>query len=120
MAGSLTPTDVVRHASKARWGNLLKAGVEIYEYQPTMYHCKVIIVDGLWSSIGSSNLDPRSFALNSEANLNVYDRDFARAQLRVFDDDLKQSRRISLEEWEKRPLGEKVWEHTLGLLSSQL
>jgi cardiolipin synthase len=57
---------------------------------------------------------------NDEANLNVYDRDFAAAQARIFEDDLKRSRRVSLEEWENRPWTDKLWEHTVGLFSSQL
>jgi cardiolipin synthase len=118
--GKETDSPTVRRASRSTWGELLRAGVEIYEYQPTFFHCKVMVVDGLWVSVGSTNFDTRSFSTNDEANLNVYDRGFAQAQLRVFGEDLKRSRRISLEEWEKRPLREKVWERTLGLLSSQL
>ena len=68
--------------------SLLRAGVEIYEYQPTFFHCKVMIVDGLWVSVGSTNFDARSFSTNDEANLNVYDREFAAAQARIFDEDL--------------------------------
>jgi cardiolipin synthase A/B len=113
-------SEIVRRASRASWGELLRAGVEIYEFQPTMYHVKVMIVDGLWVSVGSTNFDTRSFSTNDEANLNVHDRAFAGAQERIFADDLKRSRRISLEEWEKRPWSEKLWEHTMGLLSSQL
>ena len=71
--------EVSRKASRGRWGDLLSAGVEIYEYQPTMYHCKVMIVDGIWVSVGSTNFDNRSFRLNDEANLNVLDRGFAAA-----------------------------------------
>ncbi len=66
-------TEVVRKASRARWGDLLRAGAEIYEYQPTMFHCKVMVVDSLLVSIGSTNFDNRSFRLNDEANLNVFD-----------------------------------------------
>ena len=111
---------IVRRASRASWGELLRAGVEIYEFQPSMYHVKVMIVDGMWVSVGSTNFDTRSFSTNDEANLNVLDRDFARAQERIFADDLKRSRRISLEEWERRPWSEKLWERSMGLLSSQL
>ena len=113
-------SEIVRRASRASWGELLRAGVEIYEFQPTMYHVKVMIVDALWVSVGSTNFDTRSFSTNDEANLNVFDRGFARAQERIFADDLERSRRISLEEWEKRPWSEKLWEHSMGLLSSQL
>jgi len=120
LPGPVIDAAVVRRASRSTWGPLLRAGVEIYEYQPTMFHCKVMVVDELWTSVGSTNFDNRSFAVNDEANLNVYDRDFARAQIRVFEDDLKRSRRITLEEWENRPWTAKLWEHTLGVFSSQL
>jgi len=112
--------EIVRRASRASWGELLRAGVEIYEYRPTMYHCKVMIVDGLWVSVGSTNFDSRSFSVNDEANLNVLDAGFAREQERIFAEDLKHARRVSLEQWRSRPWMEKVWEHTMGLLSSQL
>lgn len=95
--------DVVRRASRAEWGQLLRAGAEIHEYQPTTYHAKVMIVDDIWVSVGSTNFDNRSFSINDEANLNVYDRQFARRQIEVFENDLKSSRRITLEEWENRP-----------------
>jgi cardiolipin synthase len=118
--GPLTDSAAVRRASRSTWGELLRAGVEIYEYQPTFYHVKVMTVDGLWVSVGSTNFDTRSFSTNDEANLNVYDRGFAQAQEKIFAQDLERSRRITLEEWERRPLREKLYEHTMGLLSSQL
>ena len=68
--------------SRATCGDLLKAGIVIYEYQPTMFHCKQLIVDDFWVSIGSSNMDNRSFRLNDEANLNVLDPQFAAGQIR--------------------------------------
>ena len=111
---------IVRRASRARWGELLEAGAEIYEYGPTMFHCKVMVVDDVWTSVGSTNFDNRSFAVNDEANLNIYDRDFARAQVRIFEQDLKQSRRITLEEWRSRPVREKLRERAASLLGSQL
>jgi cardiolipin synthase A/B len=118
--GPITDTTAVRRASRSTWGELLRAGVEIYEYQPTFYHVKVMTVDGLWVTVGSTNFDTRSFSTNDEANLNVYDRLFAAAQERIFEQDLERSRRITLEQWERRPLSEKLWDHALGLLSSQL
>ena len=110
----------VRHASHFRWGPLLEAGVEIHEYQPTMYHTKLMVVDGLWTSIGSANLDNRSFKLNSEANVNVLDPAFAAEQARLFNADLTRSRRITYEQWKKRPLLKKVWESIVNLLGPQL
>jgi len=118
--GKLIDTEVVRSASRGTWGPLLKAGAEIYEYQPTMYHCKVMIVDQLMVSVGSTNFDNRSFRLNDEANLNVYDAAFATRQTQVFEDDLKQSRRVTLAQWEARPFKEKFNERLALLLHSQL
>ena len=96
MPGKHIDADTVRRASRGLWGDLLEAGVQMYEYQPTMYHCKVMIVDGLMTSVGSTNFDVRSFRLNDEANLNIYDAAFAARQTAVFEADLKQSRRITL------------------------
>ena len=113
-------TETTRKASRSRWGDLLRAGVEIYEYQPTMFHCKVMIVDDLWVSVGSTNFDNRSFRLNDEANLNVLDAEFAAAQIAVFQEDRKKAKRVSLEMWENRPWQEKLAERAAGLLRSLL
>jgi len=98
----------------------LSAGVEIYEYQPTMYHVKSMVVDGLWSSVGSTNFDTRSFSTNDEANLNVLDAGFAAEQERIFEDDLKRSRRVTLEEWQGRPWTQEALDTLADLVSSQL
>jgi len=113
-------TEFVRRASRASWGPLLEAGALIYEYQPTMYHVKLLIVDGLWSSVGSTNFDSRSFRLNDEANLNVHDEDFARLQTVAFERDLLKARRITLREWQTRGWTERLVEHAAGVLSPQL
>lgn len=84
----------VQRASRKRWSRLLAAGVELYEYDPTMIHIKLLIVDEHFVSIGSSNLDPRSLRINDEANLNVLDDAFAREQTRYFFRDLSHSRRV--------------------------
>ena len=118
--GEHTDTETVKAASRATWGELLQAGAEIYEYGPTMYHCKVMIVDQLLVSVGSTNFDNRSFRLNDEANLNVYDAAFAQRQTRVFEDDIKRSRRVTYEAWLERPWSEKLHEKMTGLLRSQL
>ena len=118
--GTRIDSELTRKASRSRWGDLLKAEVEIYEYQPTMYHCKVMVVDDLWVSVGSTNFDNRSFRLNDEENLNVYDADFAREQIRHFEADRAKARRITYAEWKARPLSEKILEHTAGLLRGQL
>ena len=118
--GEHTDTETVRGASRALWGELLEAGAQMFEYQPTMYHCKVMIVDTFLVSVGSTNFDNRSFRLNDEANLNIYDAAFARRQSDIFEQDLKRSRRITLEAWRNRPFLEKIREHASSLLATQL
>ena len=118
--GSNTDVEVVRRASRADWGELLQAGVEIYEYQPAMFHCKMMLVDSQLASVGSTNFDNRSFRLNDEANLNVYDRVFVERLEGVFESDLKASRRISYAQWKNRPNFEQVVEAVSSILSSQL
>jgi cardiolipin synthase len=118
--GPHTDAETVRAASKARWGDLLAAGAEIYEYQPTMYHCKVMIVDEFMVSTGSTNFDDRSFRLNDEANLNIYDAAFAAEQVAIFAADLARSRRVTLAEWQARPWHAKAVEKLASLLGSQL
>jgi cardiolipin synthase len=112
--GKHMDAEAVRRSSRGLWGELLQAGAEISEFEPTMYHCKVMIVDDLLVSVGSTNFDNRSFEMNDEANLNVYDADFARRQIQAFDDDLKHSRRVTYEDWLKRPLQEKLMEKLLS------
>ena len=118
--GPITDTQTVRSASRQTWGPLLEAGAEIYEYQPTMYHCKVMIVDNLMVSVGSTNFDSRSFRLNDEANLNIYDSAMATRQTAIFEDDLKKSRRVTFEQWTNRPFKEKAKDWMASRLSSQL
>ena len=93
----------VRHASRNRWGNLLRAGVRIHEYQDSLYHAKMIIVDDKWVSIGSANFDNRSFRINDEANVNIFDAEFVREMHAVFEDDLSRAKPYELEAWEARP-----------------
>jgi len=118
--GKHMDAETVRRASRARWGDLLQSGIEISEYQPTMYHCKVLVVDGLWISVGSTNFDNRSFALNDEANLNILDPAFAARQIAIFEQDRAHATPITFAQWQQRPLTEKVVEHTAALLSLQL
>lgn len=110
----------VRVASKRVWGALLEAGAEIYIYLPTMLHTKLLVVDGLMVSVGSTNADLRSFQLNDEASLNIYDRDFAQAMTAVFEADLVPTERYTLERWQQRPWGERFAELVLVPIKSQL
>ena len=118
--GKYIDSAVVRRASRDGWGELLQAGAKIYEFQPTMFHCKAMIVDSQLASVGSTNFDNRSFRLNDEANLNVYDHAFAERLEDVFENDLKRSTQITYEAWKHRPLREKIAERISSFLSSQL
>jgi cardiolipin synthase len=118
--GPITDAQLVRRASRAKWGPLLEAGVRIYEYQPTMYHTKVMVVDDHWVSVGSTNFDNRSFRLNDEANLNVIDDEFGRTQAEVFAEDRARSREVTLEQWRRRPIGERLQELVARLVRKQL
>lgn len=119
LPGPLVDSVIVRHASRGQWEPLFEAGVEIYEYQPALFHCKVFIVDGKFVSIGSTNFDERSFRLNDEANLNVVDEKFASLELQAFEKDLKLSKPVSHEAWLHRPLVDKFIEKFLVLFRSQ-
>jgi len=118
--GSYIDVPVVRWASRESWGPLLRAGAEIYEYQPSMYHVKMMVVDELWVSVGSTNFDARSFSINDEANLNVYDAAFAEAQAQIFNNDIRLSRRVNLNEWESRSWSVKLRDAAASLLRPQL
>jgi cardiolipin synthase len=118
--GPILDAQVVRRASRGMWRPMLEAGVKIYEYQPTMYHTKVMVVDDLWVSVGSTNFDDRSFRLNQEANLNVYDAGFAAGQAAAFARDRALSRQITLEAWRHRSLWERIAERVAGVARKQL
>ena len=118
--GEHIDSDAVRSASRATWGPLLSAGATIAEYGPTMYHCKVMIIDRLLTSVGSTNFDNRSFRLNDEATLNVLDADFANQQTTVFETDLAKSQAVSFDAWVHRPWTEKLSERWSSLFASQL
>jgi len=118
--GPHTDTQLVKNASRSRWKPLLEAGVKIYTFQPAKYHCKVLIVDNLWVSVGSTNFDDRSFRLNDEANLNIYDAEFALEQARIFEQDISKSRLVTLEEFDDRPIYGKIMDWVAGLFRSQL
>ena len=110
----------VKIASKADWGALLQAGVEIHVYQPTMLHTKLLVIDTEFVSVGSTNFDIRSIRLNDEASLNVYSRDFATQMTAAFEADLLASEPYSLARWKSRPLSEKLSEKFLLPIKSQL
>lgn len=120
LPGPHIDSETVRIASKREWGELLLGKVEIYEYQPTMLHNKLLIVDRELVSVGSTNFDTRSFRLNDEASLNVYDKEFATRMTDVFEQDLKPTKRYTYEMWKQRPFKDKFSEIVLLPIKSQL
>src|SRR5512145_2192870 len=94
--------NIVRQASRSTFGALLQAGIEIYEYQAGLLHAKTMTIDGIWATIGSTNLDTRSFALNEELNAVIYNKDVAAQLEQHFADNLRYSRRIDYKQWRSR------------------
>jgi cardiolipin synthase len=110
---------LTRSSSRRLFGGLLKAGARIYEYQPSMIHAKVLIVDGLWSVTGSTNFDNRSFGLNDEVNLAVRDDAIAERLSEDFAADLRASHEVTLAEWQRRPVVERLNEAVGWVLQRQ-
>jgi cardiolipin synthase len=108
--GRVTDQRWVRLASRRMWGQLLRAGIRIFEYQPSMMHAKVLIVDDLWTVLGTTNIDNRSFEHNDEDNIAMRDPAVAARLLQDYERDLAGSREISLALWQRRP----VWEKLVG------
>lgn len=101
---------ITYRASRANYGRMLTGGIQIYEYMAALMHAKTMVVDGIWATIGSTNMDNRSFALNEELNLTVYDAGIAARLEQDFTDDLKYSKKITYEEWRERGWSERLWE----------
>jgi cardiolipin synthase A/B len=106
--GRYTDQRWVRLASRRMWGELLSAGIRIYEYRATMMHTKVIVVDGLWAVLGTTNIDNRSFEHNDEINVGLRDEAVAARLLEDYERDLRVSDEVTFERWRRRPLWEKV------------
>jgi cardiolipin synthase len=109
-----------RAASRSRWGKLLEAGVKMHQYLPAMYHCKVMIVDDVFSTVGSVNFDNRSFAINDEIAVTIIDEVATRDLLKSFNDDLKRSKPLTFDEFTSRPWYIKATDHVCGMFRSQL
>jgi cardiolipin synthase len=101
---------LTRSSGRSAYGDLLKAGAHIYEYEPSMIHAKITVVDGVWSVVGSTNLDNRSFGINDEVNLAVLNSEVAARLTRDFEQDASHSKRVSLQEWQRRSPFEHVLE----------
>jgi cardiolipin synthase A/B len=102
--------NLVRQASRSAFGRLLKGGVLIYEYRPALLHAKTMVIDGIWATVGSTNLDHRSFALNEELNVVVYDSDIAARLEEVFQQDLANSKQVTYRDWSDRGLTSRFLE----------
>ncbi|MCU0294018.1 MAG: phospholipase D-like domain-containing protein [Thermoanaerobaculaceae bacterium] len=115
----LTDARPVRYAGRSDYTRLLRAGIEVYEYQAAKLHAKTMVVDGTWASVGSTNLTSRSLYFNYEANLNVFDERFAASMCEMFERDLTRAQRVTLEAWKARPFKEKLAESFWGLFRKQ-
>jgi cardiolipin synthase A/B len=118
--GSHTDSPFVRRAGCYLYGDLLKRGVRLYEFNPTLIHQKVVIVDGIWSHIGSTNFDSRSLSLNEEVGIGVRDASIAQQLKSAFEDDLRRSRELSREEWRKRHWWSRAFDWVVYQLHDQL
>ncbi len=106
----MTDSSLVRYASESHYGRLLRAGVKIYKRKSSVLHAKTAVIDGIWSTVGSSNLDYRSFVHNDEINAVIFGTDFARQMEGQFKADIMDSKPLTLEQWKKRPLRNRLKE----------
>ncbi|MEA2491164.1 MAG: cardiolipin synthase, partial [Acidobacteriota bacterium] len=118
--GEFTDVPFVRQASRFYYTHLLRRGIRVFEYQPTMMHAKTMVVDGAWTTIGSSNFDDRSFRLNDEVNVNIYDESIATQMEQMFFEDLARSEEITRRRWLRRPAFDRVKERIAEWFKPQL
>lgn len=118
--GEHVDVPIVRQASRLHYDMMLRRGIRIFEYQPTMMHAKTMVVDGIWSTIGSSNFDDRSFRLNDEVNVNVYGEAIAAKMESMFMADLARSEEITARRWPRRPRFARIKEAIAGVFKPQL
>ncbi|HMJ90440.1 MAG TPA: phospholipase D-like domain-containing protein [Candidatus Acidoferrum sp.] len=120
MTPGVIHANVVRRASRSLWEPLIDAGVEFYEFQGSRFHCKLMIVDDAWVSVGSINFDERSFHINDEANLQVLDPEFAAKQIAMFEQDKLRTLRVTRESYKRRGVWIRLVENCYGLFRSVL
>ncbi|MFN3494364.1 MAG: phospholipase D-like domain-containing protein, partial [Hydrogenophaga sp.] len=120
VAGQHADPETGLSPSRASWGPLLRAGATIAEYRPTVYHCKMLIVDGLFTALGSATVDHRAYRRSDEATLNTLDRAFASAQTAAFEADLRLATAVSHAQWTARPWREQLREQMALLLGTPL
>ena len=119
-ATEASDSQMVQHASHHHYGTLLKGGVRLFDYEKTLLHQKVIVVDGCWAAVGSTNFDDRSFEVNDEVALVVYDEDFARQLEETFERDLEHAVEMHFEPWKNRPVLHKLRDFASFLVNEQL
>jgi cardiolipin synthase len=112
-----TDSGAIYYASRATYAKLLEAGVQIYEHNEALMHAKTAVIDGVWSTVGSCNIDPRSFVHNNELNAVVVGGEFARSMQQMFRTDMENSDRIEPDAWKDRPTSERMKEFFSGLVS---
>ncbi|HUP63627.1 MAG TPA: phospholipase D-like domain-containing protein [Thermoanaerobaculia bacterium] len=105
-SADVTDSPIVQHASHHHYGTLLKGGVKLFDYQRTLLHQKVVVIDSAWACVGSTNFDDRSFELNDEISLVIHDRNIARELEEIFEADLKHAVAVDFDEWQHR-----AWAH---------
>ena len=110
----------VQHASHHHYGTLLEGGVKLFDYEKTLLHQKVLVVDGCWASVGSTNFDDRSFEINDEVSLVIHDERIARELEETFDRDLEHAKAVDLQTWNKRPVLHKLRDLTMFLFNEQM
>ena len=119
-ATEASDSPVVQHASHHHYGTLLKGGVKLFDYHRTLLHQKVLVIDGCWSTVGSTNFDDRSFELNDEVSLVLYDEAVAQELERKFEEDLAHATPVDLEKWKRRPVLHKLVDFSAFVFNEQL
>ncbi len=120
IAPSFTDSRLIHYGARATYGSLLESGVRIYEHEDALMHAKTAVIDGVWSTVGSANIDQRSFIHNNELNAAVVSAELARDMEAMFRRDLESSRRIDATEWKERPARERISEFLSSLLAHWL
>ena len=118
--GKHTDSPFVRRAGCSLYAALLEAGVRLYEFEPTLLHQKIVVVDEIWSHVGSTNFDARSLALNEEVGVGILDADIAAKLKAAFNEDLRHCHELKLEQWRRRPVFDRAYERFAYLLHEQL
>ena len=119
-ATTASDSKIVQHASHHHYGTLLKHGIKLFDYEKTLLHQKVMVIDGCWAAVGSTNFDDRSFEVNDEVTMVVYDERIARELEETFERDLAHAKEVHFEPWKKRAWTHKITDFTAFLFNEQL